>query len=98
MEISILEIYGEHPHSLIRNLLMVWAVSILNLFVDKKVFRSLRFITGLRSPVFFGNQKNSAVGAWSIDVVDSFQSTLVHHLLNFCVDLKMFAVHVELRL
>ena len=36
---------------------MVWTVSIRNLFVDKKVFRSLRSITGLRSPVFMGTRK-----------------------------------------
>ena len=75
---------------------MVWAVSILNCFFDKKVFRSLRSITGLRSPVFW-ETRNSAVEAWSIVAVDSFQSTIVH-LLNFCVDLRIFAVQAELGL
>ena len=40
-----------------RDLHRVWAVSILNLFVDEKVFRSLRSITDLRSPVFWKPEK-----------------------------------------
>ena len=87
-EISVLEIYGEHPHSLMEG--SSYGLGSLHLepfFVDKKVFRSLRSITGLLSLCLFGNQ--------SVEVVDSF---LVHYLLNFCVDLKMLAVQVELGL
>ena len=97
MEVGILQVYEEHSHSLIERSSYGLGSLHLEPFVDKKVFRSLSSITGLRSAVF-GNQKDFAVEARSIDVVNSFQSIFVHLLLNFVVDLRVFAVQVELRL
>ena len=96
MEISIHEIYGEHPHSLIERSSYGLGGLHPEPFVDKKVFRCFEIYSGLRFPVF-GNQKSSATEAWGIDVVDSFQSTLVCHL-NLCVDLRMFTVQIKLGL
>ena len=79
METSIHEIYGEHPHSLIEGSSYGLGSLHPELFCGQEGVQEFEIYSGLRSPVF-GNQKNSAVEVWGSDVVDSFQSTLVHYL------------------
>ena len=56
VEISVLEFYGEHPHSLIEISSSLGSLHIESL-CGQEGFKSLRSITGFRSPVFWGIRK-----------------------------------------
>ena len=85
VELGILLVYGEHPHSLIKRSSYGLGSLHLEPFCGQEGVQQFGIYCWSQVSYLFGKQKNSAEETWSIDVVDSFQSAFVHHLLNFCV-------------
>ena len=83
VEVGVLQVYGEDPHSLIERSSYGLGSLHLEPFCGKEDVQEFEIYYWS-----FGNQKDSAVIVWSVDVVTSFQSTFVHLLLNFSADLR----------